>query len=323
MPNRRSLAFVFAFVGLVCLMPHAPAAGADAAKKASAEFMRYSPAGDDGATLDAAIVSYENADGVRVDLVSAVHIADHAFFETLNERFKRYDSVLYEMVKPAGMEMPKPGAPRQDSPVSSLQRMLKNVLDLDFQLDAIDYTADNFVHADLDTETFQQLQQARGETLLTMMLRALMNDLMRPRFGAAAQPLTLEDLLNAAAAPDRARQFKLLLAPQFQDMEAITAGFGDANGESVIITERNKAAIKALQERIAQGDHDLAIFYGAAHLPDMEKRLKELGFERTGSEWLTAWDMRPKETRDSDKQEREQERKHEAPETAPPQVERI
>ena len=35
----------------------------------------------------------------------------------------------------------------------------------------------------------------------------------------------------------------------------------------------------------------LAIFYGAAHMQDMESRLKELGFEKAGQTWVTAWDI--------------------------------
>lgn len=306
--------FLSLAVGCLYIMPILRVAAADAIQ--APQFMKFQEDGAGGGTLEAEIVTYRSADGVSVDLVAAVHVADEAYFDRLNERFTQYDSVLYEMVKPAGMNMPKPGEPRADSPVSGLQRMLKNVLELDFQLDAIDYTAGNFVHADLDAETFQQLQQERGETLFQLMLRALMNDLMRPRTGG--QPLTLEDLLTAAAAPDRARQFKLLLAPQFQDMEALVAGFGDAKGESVIITERNKAAMKALEQRIAQGDRKLAIFYGAAHLPDMQQRLAEMGFKRVDSEWLVAWDMRAE---DSDGATDEQESKE--PVETVPQVERI
>ena len=33
-----------------------------------------------------------------------MHIADPAYFETLNQRFKEYDALLYEMVKPKGMD---------------------------------------------------------------------------------------------------------------------------------------------------------------------------------------------------------------------------
>jgi hypothetical protein len=35
----------------------------------------------------------------------------------------------------------------------------------------------------------------------------------------------------------------------------------------------------------------LAVFYGAAHLPDLEKRLRGVGFGRMAERWLTAWDL--------------------------------
>lgn len=280
------------FVAICCLAMMVLSARAD--EPQSTEFMRFVEDGDNSGTLDAAIVTYRNADGVTVDLVGAVHVADEDYFETLNEKFKGYDAVLYEMVKPEGSGAPQKGV-QSDSAVSGFQRILKNILELDFQLDTVDYTPVNFIHADLTAEQFQQLQQDRGESLMALMLRAILNDMKRPRAGAAAPP-TLQDLLTAAGAPDRGRQLKLLLAPQFQDMEAMVAGFGDASGESVIITERNKAAMKALERQLAAGDRKIAIFYGAAHLPDMEKRLSGMGFEPVNTEWLIAWDMRKDKT---------------------------
>ena len=51
------------------------------------------------------------------------------------------------------------GAPvrgqRTGSAVSGFQRLLKNILGLEFQLDAVDYSAKNFVHADLDYEVLR------------------------------------------------------------------------------------------------------------------------------------------------------------------------
>ena len=37
---------------------------------------------------------------------------------------------------------------------------------------------------------------------------------------------------------------------------------------------------------------NLAIFYGAAHLPDLEERMVEkMGFERKATRWVTAWKL--------------------------------
>ena len=38
----------------------------------------------------------------------------------------------------------------------------------------------------------------------------------------------------------------------------------------------------------------MEIFYGAAHLPDMEHRLEQRGYQRTGERWVTAWDIKPR-----------------------------
>src|SRR6218665_1875117 len=61
------------------------------------DFLRFEEL-DEGDSLETAIVSYISPTGVTVDLVGAVHIADKAYFENLNERFKKYDAVLYELV---------------------------------------------------------------------------------------------------------------------------------------------------------------------------------------------------------------------------------
>ena len=47
----------------------------------------------------------------------------------------------------------------------------------------------------------------------------------------------------------------------------------------------------ARQKQIESGKKHLAIFYGAAHLPDMEQRLLKQGFKLQKSEWLKAWDL--------------------------------
>src|SRR5689334_14241553 len=53
---------------------------------------------DDRPRLETAVASFVGDDGFRVDLVAAVHIGDAAYYQSLNNRFKQYDVVLYEMV---------------------------------------------------------------------------------------------------------------------------------------------------------------------------------------------------------------------------------
>jgi hypothetical protein len=86
------------------------------------------------------------------------------------------------------------------------------------------------------------------------------------------------------------RQIKLYIAKQIGQMEEHALGL-DGPGGSVILTERNKAAMNVLENVLKDGKKDIAIFYGAAHMPDLEKRLATLGFKPVATEWRMAWDL--------------------------------
>jgi hypothetical protein len=195
------------------------------------------------------------------------------------------------MVKPKDAVPPGPGE-RTGSGVSDLQRLMKDLLDLHFQLDAIDYSRPNFVHADLDAETFQQLQAERGESFMTLFLNQMMQALSKPmpqgKYGAD-DPMN-DDLVTFMTRPDGIRQVKLILARQMGDMEQQAATFGALNG-TVILTERNKAALRTLKKTIDGGKRNIALFYGAAHMPDIADTLELMGFEPVETEWRQAWDL--------------------------------
>ncbi|HEY2584585.1 MAG TPA: hypothetical protein VGI81_02325 [Tepidisphaeraceae bacterium] len=249
------------------------------------EFMRFVDDHHGGGKLETAVATYQNDAGVTVHLVGAIHIADKSYYDGLNKTFKEYDAVLYEMVKPRNAPPPQPGEERSNSFISVVQRFMKDTLDLKFQLDAIDYTAPNFVHADLDYETFEKMEEDRGESIWSLMLQQMLRQMTNPPENQ--QEIGLGDLLNALTSPDRARQLKLILAKQFGDIEAQMSGFGG----TVLITERNKACFKVLDKEMADGKRNLGIFYGAGHMGDMEKRLRSRGFHRTGVEWRIGWDL--------------------------------
>ena len=48
-----------------------------------------------------------------------------------------------------------------------------------------------------------------------------------------------------------------------------------------------------LQRELERGSKRLGIFYGAAHMPDFERRLVlDFGLKKAGVEWRTAWNLR-------------------------------
>src|SRR4051812_43820631 len=66
----------------------------------SSKFLRFADDTHGGGRLEASVVTYRNAKGQTVDLIAAVHIADAGFYHDLDQSFRSYDSLLYEMVKP-------------------------------------------------------------------------------------------------------------------------------------------------------------------------------------------------------------------------------
>jgi len=59
-----------------------------------------------------------------------------------------------------------------------------------------------------------------------------------------------------------------------------------------LVVQRNKKALDVLRREIGADHKKLGIFYGAAHLPDMEQRLvTEFQLKRDSQRWLPAWDM--------------------------------
>ncbi|HEV7298756.1 MAG TPA: hypothetical protein VGN72_05270 [Tepidisphaeraceae bacterium] len=251
------------------------------------QFLRFTKDKSGSAKLEASVARYVNDKNQTVDLVAAVHVGDAAYYQALNERFKQYDAVLYEMVKPEGAPMPAPGeAPR--SGVGGLQKLMTRALDLTYQLDEVDYSAANFVHADLDTETFLRRMDERGESLLSLMLKAMLDGMNRPQTGMNHPDVQLGALLFALQAPDRPTQLKHFLGQQFQNLDQQTASMEG----TVLLTDRNDAAIAVLADTLKEGKKNIAIFYGAAHLRGMERDLvNKMNFKPTGEEWLTAWDI--------------------------------
>ena len=264
------------------------------AKPAENPYLRFREK-DKGAALEVGVITLENKKtGAKVDLVGAVHIGDRAYYKGLNRQFKNYDAVLYEMVKPAGLNPARLPKDRPASGVSMVQIFMQKQLDLAYQLDEVDYGAKNFVHADMTAKQFAKAQKDRGETMFRLMFKMMREEMARQQQGKAGSDISTTDLLRALLSPNRAVDLKYIFARQFNEMERLTAGLDGKDG-SAILTDRNTVALNVLAKELKAGKKSLAIFYGAAHLPDLEKRMIEkMGFERKTTKWLAAWDLPPR-----------------------------
>jgi hypothetical protein len=258
--------------------------------------------------LETAIVRYGPAGGkgdLEVDLVGAVHIGDKDYYKKLNKQFQQYDVVLYELVAQPGTVIPK-GGRKKDDPLSLIMQVVKMVLDLELQTERIDYTKKNFVHADLSPEQMAEAIHKRGDDGLTLIL-GFTADVLRQmnvrEQEANEKPKASPPVANAPGSEqdldffslildqDGPRKLKRMLAQQLAGIESPTGGLGPTLNH-ILIADRNEAAMKVFQKELAQGKKKIAIFYGAGHMPDFEKRLRlDFGLEKKSVQWLEAWDM--------------------------------
>ena len=252
---------------------------------AETEFARIDT-DDDGRAraLQLGIVSYVS-NGVTVDLVSAVHVGDPAYYATLNNDFAGYDSLLFELVAPEGSDFSTVTKGRKGL-LSTAQVGLTKLLDLSFQLDEIDYGAANFVHADLTPRGIRESMIERDESLYTYFWRIFFTSVNE----YAKDPLGLQEwkMISSMVGADEDMSFKTMIAYQMTDLDQVQGILGD-DSDSTIVGARNERAIEVLHEQLDAGATQVGIFYGVAHMPDLEERLLAMGFEYDATRWVDAW----------------------------------
>lgn len=228
--------------------------------------------------------------GTQVDLIGAVHIAHASYFQDLNRRFRQYDALLYELVADPEANVPDPNVEGgTGSPVSAVQGGMKKMLGLQFQLDEIDYNARNFVHADMSPSEFAADMTKRGDSFVAMFTRLMGSGMAAQSSNSGADM----KMLAAFFSKNRELAMRQAMAEQFQSMEIQMAGLADASGRSTLVTERNRKAFEVMATEIASGKKKLGIFYGAAHLNDMDERLiRDWQATRGETVWLTAWNLK-------------------------------
>jgi hypothetical protein len=311
--KNRFLLLLTCFVSCVRAEPEAVEIAAEAP-----EFIRVEET-ETATHLQTAVVRFTKGEA-SVELVGAVHIADKKYYEALNQRFESYEALLFEGIggdKPAAApaaaaeveeapaeepaepeiaeEAPAEEAPVEEIPAAKVPAKKEKLdglhgayesgakwLGLAYQMKVIDYRKANFVHADLSMAEFTALQKERGETLLGFVLKSGLKKTDKP----VKEPSSLKMLVSLVRGDKDGLKRELVH----------TLGAGDDQvaalaGDNVIIGDRNAKCLEVLDREVLAGKKKLGIFYGAAHFPDMEKRLVEGGWTKTGEEWMTAWEI--------------------------------
>ena len=248
--------------------------------------------------LQTAVARYvpESDEGdLTVDLIGAVHIGDRSYYKDLDELFQVYDVLLFELVMPEGSPVPDGTPVVPEDPLSMLMQIGLDVLDLESQKDHIDYTAPNFVHADMSPAEMAEAMRARGDDALTVGL-SMFADMLRQQNLAewneeeVPQPPEI-DPFALLVDPEAGMELKRFLAEQITAQE-LSGGLGPTINQ-LLIDDRNEKCMRVFQKQLVAGKTKIGIFYGAAHLADFDERLRrDFGMKRQRISWLTAWDLR-------------------------------
>src|SRR5688572_21221020 len=301
------LASIVVSLGFVSLLP-AEVKPPEKAKEAQAtkkeekkkeplpDYIRFAD-DEKSARLEIAVKSFKMPLGAVVDLIGVVHIADASYYADLNKRFDYYDAVLFELVgDPENVTKVKPSEKDEEESgggaIHFIQTTAGRLLKLSFQLGQIDYTKPNMVHADATGEEFAKMQKERGESMLTLFIRAMRAQLSGNLNDLPIHELDTFGLIRILMSKDSAAEFKIVLAKMFDQAESMTTIMEGKEG-SALLSGRNDVVIKKIIEVLAnKAKQRIAVFYGAAHMPGIEGMLlKNMKAIAAGEEWLSGWTM--------------------------------
>tara|TARA_R110000850_G_scaffold175640_1_gene301394 strand:- start:67 stop:1119 length:1053 start_codon:yes stop_codon:yes gene_type:complete len=260
------------------------------------DYIRYVEDDSDGSSrLQTSITRFSLGD-TTVDLVAVVHLADADYYRNLDAYLTRYEAVLYELVggqyrAQAPEETSEAGGAGEIAGVRGLQSMAQSLLGLELQLEHINYEAPNFVHADVDWDQYEELMEARNQSFTTIFSRAMMMADAGQIGGISTDEESLSlmfgQLLGAITTGDSAG-LKRTIAPFLSEAEGFITQLEGDDG-TVLVSERNKVVMAKIAEVMGGDTTNVAVFYGAGHMPDLESRLLAAGFAKGETTWADAW----------------------------------
>ncbi|MHC4415497.1 MAG: type II secretion system protein GspG [Planctomycetota bacterium] len=173
----------------------------------------------------------------------------------------------------------------------NLQAELAKALGLEFQLDALSYDRPAFRCSDMAMDQLERALREKGVDFAPISGSLAGSSLPGRLAIYLLRLIRAADVFFDGAIADT---LKVVLIELFSDEAVLEYSLKQFGGgfEEVIIDQRNQVVVdqvKAILDRERDVD-SVAILYGAAHMPDMERRLTEqLGYRSIGERWFTAF----------------------------------
>jgi hypothetical protein len=251
-----------------------------------------------------------------IRLVGVTHLGSTDYYQALQHRLDAQPLVLFEGVGATNKQFI---ATRNNQ--YALQPALARALGLRFQLDAINYSSPHFINSDLSVEELSRIfaspdpipiapSDPNADSPPDPPSDAPLGELLSLMDGSSWSGIFMRfGVAFISASPKLQATVRLVL---IETLGSLEGDLGDATGlppdlrrlMEILIRERNSAVLRDLSQlidRARKSRHDripsLAIFYGAGHLSDLERRIRaDLGYVPGPDEWLTAFDVNPRQS---------------------------
>jgi hypothetical protein len=276
----------------------------------SRNYTRLAQIGADTFAMEIAVRTFTptTGKGATITLISAVHIGSKAYYTRLQELLDAQTLVFVE-----GIAGDPPATQEEDSGGSDLYDRLAEASGLVSQAEAIEYDREHFKNADLSLGAMREILQAeidgggKGGAAAKEAL-SLLNEtagMLKGKGGFAT--LVMSAFAGMMQSNPQLRTlflYKVSMAEltmtehdNASAFSSLTSTPGLRRLERLLLIDRNAAVMNALKKELARANapSDIGVFYGAAHMRDMEKTLvRQMGYKLVKTEWLTAYTIHPK-----------------------------
>lgn len=172
-----------------------------------------------------------------------------------------------------------------------LQAQLAKALNLDFQLEAMDYGRPHYRCSDMTMDQMNRALKERGVDFMEFGSTLAGTSLPARVVQLLLRAIRMFDAMADGMMSDMVKVVMIeVLGNESMTEGALNQQFGRGFGE-VIVGERNQVVMDDLAA-LVKNEPDVksvAIFYGAAHMKDFEERLaKQLNYAPTTVEWIPA-----------------------------------
>ncbi|HEV7868426.1 MAG TPA: hypothetical protein VGO90_12145 [Chthoniobacteraceae bacterium] len=280
----------------LCAFVFAPALHAEAPAAAAAHAFLRAQAGKEGQHVLQTLSSEFRPAGGRgpsIWLVGVSHLGTEEYYTAIQKRLDAQTVVLFEGI---GLHDVKQG-PGKPAEQTGVQSTLATALGLVFQLNAIDYRRPNFINSDLQVPELEKEVEERSAAT-GQPENETFNKLVEALNGTGATGGALNQMIGLLGSSSQMRETtKLMLiqvlgrAGEFLAMAQQTSP-EMKNLFEVVLTQRNAVVLRDLrtQLRKLQAGQSIAVFYGAAHMDEIAKRLRQdLGYVPAEQVWDSAF----------------------------------